>query len=105
MSWTDVCKIQAVETITKLVENDGITKTAAIRKISRESDIPANTIEKWVYPRKQEDGSAGNGVKTKRKKKTPSELLNKAVLTILGLKGKVTDDEYEAAAATITEEV
>ena len=56
MAWTDQCKIQAVMTIDKVAEDMKVSVSKAIEAVSREADIPAETLQKWYYPREKKLG-------------------------------------------------
>ena len=50
MAWTDQCKVAFCYSADHLIQRNGgkgITKT--LRQISKESDIPFKTLEKWWY--------------------------------------------------------
>jgi len=53
MAWTDQCKIQAVETIKKVAEDKGIALEKAMEEVSKESEIPKHTLQRWYWPRKK----------------------------------------------------
>jgi len=67
MAWTDQCKISAVQTIKNTAEKDGLSIRKALKKVSKESEIPYSTLDKWYHPRELSD--ARNGViRTKSQK-------------------------------------
>jgi len=53
MAWTDQCKIQAVITIEKTAKDKKLSIVKAIAEVSKESDIPAATLDRWFYPREK----------------------------------------------------
>jgi len=65
MAWTDTCKIAACAQVENKKEA-GATVTKAIRELSKESNIPIKTIERWYWPAKN---NLKNEVKPKRRKK------------------------------------
>jgi len=50
MAWTESCKIDANKQVEHLKER-GMSVRQAIKKLSEESGIPANTINNWIYER------------------------------------------------------
>jgi hypothetical protein len=59
MAWTDQCKISAVQTIDKVVENMGVSVKKAIAEVSKDVDIPSATLQKWYYPRAKSEAKNG----------------------------------------------
>ena len=53
--WTEQCKIEAVKAIEHKMEEIGGKVTPAIRKISKESDIPYGTLKDWYYREHSDD--------------------------------------------------
>jgi thioredoxin 1 len=51
MAWTDQCKIEAVKAVDHKIDQ-GLPVRAALKEISKESDIPAGTLKRWKYPEK-----------------------------------------------------
>lgn len=47
MAWTDTCKIEATRTVEKKAEEGGMSIRAACKLVSKESDIPAETLRSW----------------------------------------------------------
>ena len=58
MAWTDQCKIAfKVTALGKLAgyKNKGRKVTGVLKEISRESDIPFNTLKQWYYEKEGND--------------------------------------------------
>lgn len=52
MAWTESCKIDANKQVQHL-KGRGMSVRQAIKKLSDESGIPENTINNWIYERKE----------------------------------------------------
>jgi len=53
MAWTDQCKFDAQKQFEHF-QQEGLNKTATIKKLSEESGIPEATLDRWLWPRSQE---------------------------------------------------
>ena len=65
MAWTQQCRLEACNQIDHRMQS-GMTKRAALKEVSGESDIPVGTLNRWKY------GKA-SGFKTEPTKKILSE--------------------------------
>jgi hypothetical protein len=102
MAWTETCKMDAVAQINKRVEGGGSLRNA-LRELSKESDIPYHTLQKWYHPRKNENASvAENGYTPKAENKNQprttfdlySLLLDSGKKKILFGLSKTDDDHF-----------
>ena len=67
MAWTDQCRYSARQTIDKTIADSGLSAKKAIREVSKESGIPASTLDRWYWP--GDKTSTKNGAtKTKSQK-------------------------------------
>ena len=51
MAWTEQCKLSAVEAIDQVSQKKNLPVTRAIEEVSKESGIPYATLQRWYYPR------------------------------------------------------
>jgi len=59
MAWTDQCKISAIQTIDKVASDMNVSVLRAIKEVSKEADIPSETLQKWYYPRQKSQAKNG----------------------------------------------
>jgi len=73
MAWIE-CRINAIKQVDHL-HKQGMSKRQAIKKLSAESEIPAKTFEKWIWPSAPKNGGTPtNEVKDEVKdEKQPSQ--------------------------------
>ena len=49
MAWTDQCKFEACNQVEHKMKEEGVSKRQAIIALSKESEIPQKTLERWAY--------------------------------------------------------
>lgn len=56
MAWTETCKIDFVKQFEQKKEQ-GVGVRKALKILSKESGIPATTLDRWLWPRKSKKKS------------------------------------------------
>lgn len=61
MAWTEVCKINFIQTLKHLTIVKGMSLRKALKKLSEESNIPFVTLERWFYDNVKESTIKNDG--------------------------------------------
>lgn len=76
MAWTDSCRFEAVTQIDRRMAQ-GLSKRAALKAVSNESDIPTGTLNRWKYGKKT---GFKNEPKEKKSRKPPAKKASEKTL-------------------------